>query len=151
MTILSGLRDRIRGNDAASGHNGEEPGPEAAPPFADYDGLDAREVMDSLSHHSQVELDAAEGYERSHKNREQVLDKLRYMRGSEPFDGYDTLETAEIVDALQDADMATIKKVRGYERKFANRPVVLDAVAEAHARRLASDPAQTTYQPQSSR
>ena len=141
MTILSGLRDRIRGNSAASGHNGEGPGPaEAAPPYADYDGLDAREVMDSLSQHSQVELDATEGYERSHKNREQVLDKLRYMRGNEPFAGYDALETAEIVNALQDADMATIKKVRGYERKFANRPIVLDAVAEAHSRRLASDP-----------
>lgn len=150
MTILSGLRDRLRGSDAASGHNGEGPGEKAAQPFADYDGLDSREVMDSLSQHSQVELDATEDYERSHKNREQVLDKLRYMRGNEPFGGYDELETAEIVSALADADMATIKKVRGYERKFANRPVVLDAVAEAHARRLASDPAPTTYQPQSS-
>ena len=61
-----------------------------------------------------------------------MLDKLRYMRGSEPFAGYDALSVEEIVAALEEADLATIKKVRGYERKFANRRDVLDAVVRVH-------------------
>ncbi len=98
-------------------------------PFPDYDRLDVRKVLDALSHHSQVELEAVEVYERAHKSRAAVLDKLRYMRGSEPMPGYDALSAEEVGSALERADLATIKKVRGYERKFANRPNVLDAVA----------------------
>ena len=51
-----------------------------------------------------------------------MLDKLRWMRGSEPMPGYDALSTEEVVTALGEADLKTIKKVRSYERKFANRP-----------------------------
>ena len=71
-----------------------------------------------------------------------MLDKLRYMRGSEPLPGYDALSVEEIVTALGEADLATIKKVRGYERKFANRPDVLEEVVRVHHRRLASQPAE---------
>ena len=60
---------------------------------------------------------------------------LRYMRGSEPLPGYDALSVEEIVAALEEADLATIKKVRGYERKFANRPDVLEEVVRVHHRR----------------
>jgi hypothetical protein len=38
----------------------------------------------ALSEHSQVELEAVESYERSHKDRGPVLAKLHYMRGREP-------------------------------------------------------------------
>ena len=106
-------------------------------PFAGYDRLDDRKVIDALSDHSQIELEAVEAYERSHKSREPVLDKLRYMRGPEPLPGYDALSVEEIVSALEGADPATIQKVRGYERKFANRPAVLEAVVRSHHRRLA--------------
>jgi hypothetical protein len=102
----------------------------AAPPFSGYDRLDARQVMDGLSGHTQVELEAVEVYERSHSNREPVLDKLRWMRGREPLPGYDALTVEGIVAALEPADLVTLKKVRAYERKFANRPGVLDAVLE---------------------
>ena len=85
------------------------------------------------------------------KSREPVLDKLRYMRGSEPLPGYDALNVEEIVTALREADPATIKKVRCYERKFANRPGVLEEVVRVHHRRLASQPASPApaYQPMS--
>ena len=63
-----------------------------------------------------------------------VLDKLRHMRRREPLTGYDALSSEEIVAALEDADLATIKDIRGYERKFANRPDVLAAVARVHNR-----------------
>ena len=106
-------------------------------------------MIDGLHDHSQVELEAIEDYERSHQEREAVLDKLRWMRGAEPLPGYDALSVEEIVTALGEADLATIKKVRGYERKFANRPDVLDEVVRVHHQRLGERPASPApaYQP----
>lgn len=130
-----------------------EPPAQDAEPFAGYDRLDARQIKDALSDHSQVELEAVEAYERSHEDRAAVLDKLRYLRGSEPFQGYDAQGADYIVRALEGADMATLKRVRGYERKFANRPRVLDEVARVHRLRRATQPASAApaYQPTSAR
>jgi hypothetical protein len=158
MTVLSAIRDRFSGrvasaqSESAGDPKGEpqgDPVAEARPPFAGYDRLDKRQVMDELSDHSQIELEAAESYERSHKDREPVLNKLRYMRGREPLPGYDALDVDEIVAALGEADLATIKKVRAYERKFANRPEVLEEVVRVHNRRQAGQPKSATpsYQP----
>ena len=135
MTILSAIRDRFSTRDS-SGLQVEdaqgEPVAEAGLPFAGYDRLDDRQVVEALSDHSQLELDAVESYERSHQNRQRVLDKLRYMRQREPLPGYDALSVEEIVSALEEADLATISKVRGYERKFAHRPDVLEEVARVY-------------------
>jgi hypothetical protein len=73
-------------------------------------------------------------------NREPVLDKLRWMRGREPLPGYDALDVKQIVAGLEDADLGTLWKVRAYERKFANRPAVLEAVVRVHHRRVAVRP-----------
>ncbi len=120
-------------------------------PFAGYDDLDDREVTKALSGHSQAELEAVESYERSHKERKPVLDKLRYMRQDEPLPGYDVLTSEEVVSALEDADLPAIRRVRGYERKFANRRNVLEAVARVHHEQLAAQPevAAPGYQPTS--
>jgi hypothetical protein len=156
MTILSNIRDRLSGPATSiepkpTGDPQAGPAQEAEtrPPYAGYDRLDKRQVMDGFSDHSQVELEAAESYERANKDREPVLDKLRYMRGREPIAGYDALDVEEIVTELQDADLATIKKVRGYERKFGNRPEVLEEVIRVHGRHRASQPEGTApgYQP----
>lgn len=122
-------------------------------PFAGYDRLDAKQVVRALSDHSQIELEAVEAYERSHEEREAVLNKLRYMRGSEPFPTYDALSVEEILAALEDADLETIDRVRGYERKFANRALVMETVARVHRSRLAAEPARAVpaYQPMSAR
>jgi hypothetical protein len=146
MTVLSALRDRLSPRDASTeskstGDRQGDPVVEARLPFAGYDRLNHREVVKGLSDHSQIELEAVESYERSHKDREPVLDKLRYLRGSEPLPGYDALSVTEVVTALEDADVATIKRVRGYERKFANRRDVLEEVARVHHARLATQPA----------
>ena len=111
------------------------------PPFAGYESLNDREAMDSLSGHSQAELAVVEDYERANKNRLPVLDKLRYMRGRQPMPGYDDLSADEVVAALQDADVDTIKAIRGYEAKFANRPAVLEEVARVHHRYREANPA----------
>ena len=122
---------------------------EQTEPFAGYDRLRYRPLLDELCHRSQIELEAVESYERSHKDREVVLNKLRYMRGSEPFPGYDAQSAEEIVAALEQADLATIKKVRGYERKFASRRRVNDAVARVHRERRAAAAAAPADQPTS--
>ena len=156
MTMLSALRHRLSDRDSSAQSTGDaqrDPAPETPLPFAGYDRLGDRQVMEGLSDHSQIELEAVEGYERSHKDRKRVLDKLRYMRGREPLPGYDALSVEEIVAALEEADLATIEKVRGYERKFANRAPVLEEVARVHHSRQATQPASATpsYQPMSAR
>ena len=154
MTILATIRDGFATRDSSGLQVDDaqgEPVAEAGLPFAGYDRLDDRQVVEGLSDHSQIELEAVESFERSHENRVPVLDKLRYMRQREPLPGYDALSVEEILTALEDADLATINKVRGYERKFANRPDVLEEVARVYHRRQARRPASAApaYQPMS--
>lgn len=138
MGMLTNLRGRLEARGQQSDDTGDGGGKDAeAPvPFEGYDRLDETAVKQDLSDRSQVELEAVENYERSHKNRLAVLDKLRYMRGREPFPGYDELSTEEIVSGLAKADPATLKKIRSYERKFAHRPAITDEAARLlHERR----------------
>ena len=104
-------------------------------PVAGYDDQDAKEVIASLSSHSQVELARIESYEREHENRVSVFDKLRWLRQEEPLPGYDALSVDEVMAALAKADLAGIKRVRGYERKFGARREVLDEVDRLHRER----------------
>jgi hypothetical protein len=104
-------------------------------PVAGYAKLKAKEVVASLSDRSQVELARIEGYERDHEAREPVLDKLRWMRQKEPLSGYDAMDVDEAIAALEPADLATLKRVRGYERKFRARRDVLNEVARLHSER----------------
>lgn len=104
-------------------------------PVPGYDDLNAKEVIASLSSHSQVELAEIERYERDHENRLNVFDKLRWLRQDEPLPGYDALSIDEIVAELDNADLAGIKRVRGYERKFGARRDVLDEVDRLHRER----------------
>jgi hypothetical protein len=99
-------------------------------PCAGYDGLNDHDVIAELSNHSQVELESAEDFERSHQDRGFVLDKLRYLRGPEPLPDYDTLSDEAIIAALPDLDVPTLRLIRVYERKFQNRPRVLDPVGD---------------------
>jgi hypothetical protein len=110
MNPLKALRGRTpgteRGTEAESySRNHDEP-------ISGYNRLDDKEVGDRLSQLSQVELAAVEAYERAHGNRSAVLDKLRYMRGTEPVPGYDALTTEQISEVLADADAETVKAVR---------------------------------------
>jgi hypothetical protein len=58
-----------------------------------------------------------------------VLEKLRYMQGTEPLPGYDALTTEQIAEALAGVDAETVRAVRDYERKFAHRQSVLTEAA----------------------
>jgi hypothetical protein len=129
MTILSAIRDRLsRSSPSApdlAWNASTAAGDGDALPFAGYDRLDDRQVIEGLCDHSQIELEAVESYERSHKDRKPVLDKLRYMRGREPLPGYDALSVEEVVEE----------------------------VTRTHSRRKAAEPASAapTYQPTSAR
>jgi hypothetical protein len=125
MTFLETLRTR-RSRASERGTQGETSSAAEPLPIARYDQLNAKQVSDRLSQLSQVELAAVETYERAHGGRPVVLDKLRYMRGSEPLPGYDALTTEQIATALAGADAETVRAVRDYERKFQHRQSVLD-------------------------
>ena len=98
-------------------------------PIAGYDDLKDKQVIDRLGRLSQSELAVVASYERSHKARAPVLDKLRYLRSREPLDGYDALPANAIVDALAGADAALVKAIRNYERKFQGRREIIDEAA----------------------
>jgi hypothetical protein len=127
MKILDALRNRRSRSDAP----GEEASsPDAAElPIPGYDDLDDKEVGARLPELSQVELAAVETYERSHKDRSEVIAKLRYIRMSEPLPGYDALTPEQIAEALAGADAETVKAVRDYERKFGHRTKVMEEAA----------------------
>jgi hypothetical protein len=99
-------------------------------PIPRYDRLDAKEITAQLSQLTQIELQIVEAHERAHENRPVVLDKLHYLHTVEPLPDYDTLETEQVVEALEGADGQTLRAVRDYERKFRRRKGVSDATAE---------------------
>ena len=104
-------------------------------PVPGYDSLKTKQVIASLSDRSQVELAEIESYEHTHQDRVSVFDKLRWLRQDEPLPGYDSLSSEEVVAALEGADLAALKRVRGYERKFHARREVLDEVDRLHRER----------------
>jgi hypothetical protein len=104
-------------------------------PVSGYDSLKTKEVIASLSSRSQVELAEIESYEHTHEDRLSVFDKLRWLRQDEPLPGYDAMSSEQAVAALEKADLATIKRVRGYERKFRARREILDEVDRLHRER----------------
>ena len=106
-------------------------------PVSGYDKLKTKEVIASLSSRSQVELAEIESYEHTHQDRPAVFDKLRWLRQEEPLPGYDALSSDKVMAALDNADIAAIKRVRGYERKFRARREVLDEVDRLHGERRA--------------
>jgi hypothetical protein len=125
MKLLDRLRNRPpRGEASDPGSTGASSADEQQLPIARFDQLDGKQVVSRLSELSQVELAAVEAHERSHRERPVVLNRLRWLRGSQPLPGYDALDSDEILRALAGADAATVKAVRSYERHHRDRPEV---------------------------
>jgi hypothetical protein len=132
MRILERLRNRSPREDAGAPDSAEaSSADEQRLPIARYDQLDGKQLIPRLSQLSQVELAAVDAHERSQRARPVVLNRLRWLKGSQPLPRYDTLDPDEIIDALAYADAATVKAVRAYERHHRNRRDVL-----AHAARV---------------
>ncbi len=129
------MLDRLRQRTPRGGASTADPSGAAGPPhdgtlpFEGYDRLEQNAVAARLRSLSQAEMEAVEDYERAHGARPYVLDKLRYMRTTEPLPGYDKLSPEQIADVLGSADAETVKAIRDYERKFANRLQVMQEAA----------------------
>jgi len=104
-------------------------------PVPGYDDLKTKDVIASLKERTQVELASIDSYEQDNQAREGVFAKLRWLRQDEPIPGYDTFSSDEMSKALEAADLAALKRVRGYERKFRARREVLDEVDRFHRER----------------
>lgn len=150
MSILNSLQQRFSGRDAHFGVAEGSRSDNSELPIPGYDRISDKHLIAELSEHSQADLTAIATYESSHKNRPPVFDKLRYLRGQEPLQGYDDLSVEQIRVGLHGADMETLQRTRTYERKFQRRPDVLDDVGKAiRERRPASthrDPPRVTAQ-----
>ena len=129
MKILEAIRKRGSGGSERDTPAAASSAAEDRLPISGYDQMGEKQVSDQLAQLSQVELAAIETYERAHGSRPVVLEKLRYMRGSEPLPGYDALTPEQIADELAGADAETIRAVRDYERKFQHRQSVLNEAA----------------------
>ena len=124
MSILESLRNRMRPPARAD----DSPAADSQTLTDRYARLNERDAVTGLAQLSQVDLTAVEAFERSHRERPAVFNKLRYLRQREPVPGYDALEPRAIAEALSGSDTETIKCVREYESKLRNRPTALKAI-----------------------
>ncbi len=104
-------------------------------PIADYDALNADDVVGRLRELSQVDLAKVEVYERRNDGRTTVLDRIAALYGDEPWAGYDAATAQEIIDRLRDGDEQRAARARDYERAHKARTTVLRAAEReiAHA------------------
>jgi hypothetical protein len=131
MRFSERVRIAALGRAAETAPSGETAVDDAGTPIAGYDDLDEKVLIAHFRDLTQVELAEVEAYERGHRSRRVVLNKLRYMRSPEPVAGYDALEPAAIVRLLEQGDSASIRAIRDYEGKFRGRRQVLSAAAQA--------------------
>ena len=83
MKILERLRNRSPHRETGAPGSAEaSPAAEPRLPIPRYDQLDGKQVCQQLSQLSQVELAAVEAHERSHRARPVVLNRLRWLRGT---------------------------------------------------------------------
>jgi len=146
---LKTLRDHLPHRRGAADGVAESLEPAGEQPIPGYDQFSVAELMVEFHRHTQAELDACEAYERSHLNRQTVLNKLQYMHTHQPWQGYDEMPEDEILARLEGADDETLKRVRDYERKFGRRPPIQEAAMRLHHQRQQSAPPETppAYQP----
>ena len=131
MNILKAFRSGGRAEDRG-GDSPDASHTDAGQQLTDrFEGLNERQAVAQLVHFNQVELAAIDAFERTHRDRPAVINKLRYLRQPEPLTGYDGLEPDAIADALSGADKTTVQAVREYERKLQGRAGVLSEISRA--------------------
>ncbi len=101
-------------------------------PFPGYSRMSVHDLQITMHTRTQAELAAIEEYERGHANRKEIFDKLHYMRGPQPWQGYDEMPEEETLARLDNADDEMVTRVRDYEHKFFRRPRVVDKAMRLH-------------------
>jgi hypothetical protein len=100
---------------------------EAELPIPRFSQLSITDIKQQLRTLAQSDLTVVEGYERTHANRPPVLDTIEQLRGSEPWDGYDTMNLDKITTQLQNVPAGVARRVLQYERLHQQRPEVISA------------------------
>ena len=95
--------------------------------IARYDKLTAEEITGKLAELSQIDLAKIDSYERKNQNRTTILSRVTWLRGDEPWAGYDELTADEVQAVLSEGDDDRAEQVRSYERSHKNRAGVLKA------------------------
>ncbi len=103
-------------------------------PIADYDDLNADQIVSRLGELSQIDLAKVDAYERKNANRKGVLERVQSLRGEEPWPGYDELTVEEVEQAVRAADEERVAQVRDYELRHKGRKLVLEATDREHAK-----------------
>ena len=96
-------------------------------PIADYDSLNADEILERLPALSQVDLAKIDVYERKETGRKTILERISSLRGNEPWTGYDDMNAQATVERLRGGDDELATKVREYECAHKGRATVLRA------------------------
>ncbi|MDL5199706.1 hypothetical protein [Streptomyces sp. ALI-76-A] len=96
-------------------------------PITRFSQLSVDDIKQQLRSLSQSDLTVIEGYERTHANRPGVLDAIEQLRGSEPWDGYDTMNPDKITAQLQNVPSSVAHQVLDYERSHRRRREVISA------------------------
>jgi ferritin-like metal-binding protein YciE len=103
-------------------------------PIADYDRLNAGQVVTRLTDLSQAELATVAAFERRRRKRRSVLERIENLQGPEPWPGYDQQSEADVIARLRDADEAALSAVRDYEGRHRRRVAVLEAAQQQLSR-----------------
>jgi hypothetical protein len=96
-------------------------------PIADYDKLPAADIASKLKGFSQRDLRMIDAYERKRQNRATITDRIESLSGDEPWSGYDESSVDGVTKALREADAATARAARTYEREHKDRSGVVEA------------------------
>ena len=139
MKFFNSLRSsppREHAGDRASAEG--SPPDEGQLPITGYDKLDPQQLRPHLSLLSQGDLAVIESYEIAHQARPVVLNRVDWLKESEPISGYDDLTAPEIAEALAESDTGTLKAVREYERRHQDRHEVRAEIARVLPTALAS-------------
>jgi ferritin-like metal-binding protein YciE len=95
--------------------------------IADYDSLNAQQVIAKLDGLSGRELSEVAAYERRNHNRRTVLTRIDALQAQEPWPGYSELSVSDIEAVLSEADRERIARVRDYEPRYKNRSRIIEA------------------------
>ena len=93
----------------------------------DYDNQSADQITAALNDLSQLDLRKVDAYERKHKGRTTITDKVTRLTSEQPWPGYDELSADAAVAAVAEHDKSTAKTVRDYERSHKDRSSVIEA------------------------
>ncbi|UUU36547.1 hypothetical protein JIX56_45780 [Streptomyces sp. CA-210063] len=96
-------------------------------PITRFSQLSVDDIKRQLRSLSQSDLTVIEGYERTHANRPGVLDSIEQLRGSEPWDGYDIMNSDKIIAQLQNVPSSVARQVLEYERRHNQRQEIISA------------------------